>query len=172
MYDNISVTDPYNISVPYLYSMQCCTDLYIQPVCNMYFSRSVTNGIRVCNRMLTPTSCYRPVDILLCSLELYFFQTFTFIVLGYRFCYHTSPTRPLKLVQKRERQSLTFWTSEQRSEKSKGREVVLGTLLKLQLKDKLLHSGKVPVNAELRPLRREKRGTEAQGYGTLNEAMM
>ena len=37
--------------------------------------------------------------------------------------------------------------------------------------DKLLHSGKVPVNAELRPLRREKRGTEVQRYGTLNEAM-
>ena len=33
----------------------------------MYFSRSVTQRIRVCNRMLTPTSCYRPVDILLCK---------------------------------------------------------------------------------------------------------
>ena len=51
------------------------------------------------------------------------------------------------------------------------REVVLGMLLKLPVKDKLLHSGKVPVNAELRPLRREKRGTEVQQYITLNEAM-
>ena len=32
-------------------------------------------------------------------------------------------------------------------------EVVLGTLLKLLLKDKLLHSGKAPMNTELRPLR-------------------
>ena len=31
-----------------------------------------------------------------------------------------------------------------------------GTLLKLLVKDKLLHSGKVPVNTELRPLRRNK----------------
>ena len=54
---------------------------------------------------------------------------------------------------------------------SEGREGVLGMLLKLLVKDKLLHSGKVPVNAELRPLRREKRGTEVQRYGTLNEAM-
>ena len=52
-----------------------------------------------------------------------------------------------------------FGTKEQESE---GREVVLGMLLKLLVKDKLLHSGKVPVNAELRPLRREKRGTEVQ----------
>ena len=43
--------------------------------------------------------------------------------------------------------------------------------LKLLVKDKLLHSGKVPVNAELRPLRREKRGTKVQQYGTLKEAM-
>ena len=33
---------------------------------------------------------------------------------------------------------------------------MLGTLLKLIVKDKLLHSEKVPVNTELRPLRREK----------------
>ena len=48
---------------------------------------------------------------------------------------------------------------------------MLGTLLKLLVKDKLLHSGNVPVNAELRPLRTEKRETEVQRYGTLNEAM-
>ena len=45
---------------------------------------------------------------------------------------------------------------------SEGREIVLGTLLKLLVKDKLLHSGKVPINVELRPPRREKRGTEVQ----------
>ena len=64
---------------------------------------------------------------------------------------------------------LDFGTKERESE---GREVVLGTLLKLQLKDKLLHSGKVPVNMELSPLRREKQGIDVQRYGTLNEAMM
>ena len=65
-------------------------------------------------------------------------------------------------------------TSEQRSEKERRereREVVLGMLLKLLVKDKLLHSGKVPVNAELSPLRRKKQGTEVQRYGTLSEAM-
>ena len=50
-----------------------------------------------------------------------------------------------------------FGTKEQ---ESKGREVVLGTLFKQLLKNKLLYIGKVPVNAELRPLRREKRGTK------------
>ena len=45
-----------------------------------------------------------------------------------------------------------FGTKERESE---GREVVLGTLLKLLVKDKLLHSGKV-MNAELRPLRRNE----------------
>ena len=60
---------------------------------------------------------------------------------------------------------------QNKGRESEGREVVLGTLLKLLVKDKLLHSGKVPVNAELRPLRREKRGTEVQRYATLNEAM-
>ena len=54
---------------------------------------------------------------------------------------------------------------------SEGREVVQGTLFKLLVKDKLLYNGKMPVNAELRPLGREKRGTEVQRYGTLNEAM-
>ena len=48
---------------------------------------------------------------------------------------------------------------------------MLGTLLKLLVKDKLLHSGKVPDNAELRLLRREKRGTEVQRCCTLNEAI-
>ena len=49
-----------------------------------------------------------------------------------------------------------------KEQKSEGREVVLGTLLKVLVKDKLLHCGKVPVNMELRPLRRQKRGTEVQ----------
>ena len=44
----------------------------------------------------------------------------------------------------------------------KRREVILGTLFKLLEKEKLLYSGKVPVNGELRPLRREKQGTEVQ----------
>ena len=51
---------------------------------------------------------------------------------------------------------------------SEGREVVLGMLFKLLVKDKLLHSGKLPVNTKLR---REKQRTEVQRYGTLNEAM-
>ena len=38
---------------------------------------------------------------------------------------------------------------ETKERASKGREVVLGMLLKLLVRDKLLHSGKVPVNAEL-----------------------
>ena len=74
---------------------------------------------------------------------------------------------------KRDRAWRAAETTEQRSErfKSKGREVVPSMLLKLLLKNKLLHSGKVPVNAELRPLRREKQGTEVQQYGILKEAM-
>ena len=93
-----------------------------------------------------------------------------------------SSTRTLKPAQEQEvtedwrrgpeRDSSTccrdFGTKEQESE---GREVVLGMLFKLLVKDKLLYNGKVPVNAELRPLRREKRGTEVQRYGTLNETM-
>ena len=43
-----------------------------------------------------------------------------------------------------------------------------GTLFKLLVKDMLLNSGKVTVNAELRPLRR---GMEVQRYGTSKEAM-
>ena len=48
-----------------------------------------------------------------------------------------------------------FGTKERESEGR--REVMLGMLLKLLVKDKLLHSGKVPVNAELRPEERETR---------------
>ena len=63
----------------------------------------------------------------------------------------------METAQKRERyielDVLDFGTKERESE---GREVVLGTLLKLLVKDKILHSGKVPVKAELRSLRREK----------------
>ena len=84
----------------------------------------------------------------------------------------SSSRRALKPAQEQEvaegwragpetRQSSTccrdFGTKEQ---ESKGREVVLGTLFKQLLKNKLLYIGKVPVNAELRPLRREKRGTK------------
>ena len=85
----------------------------------------------------------------------------------------SSSTRVLKPVQEQgvaedwrrprnERQSSTccrdFGTKEQESE---GREIVLGMLLELLVKDKLLHT-EVPVNAELRPLRREKGGMEFQ----------
>ena len=81
---------------------------------------------------------------------------------------HTSSRRALKLAQKQEvaedwkrprneRQSLMcckdFGTKKR---ESKGKDVVLGTLLKLLVKDKLLYNRKVPMNAELRPLRREK----------------
>ena len=43
-------------------------------------------------------------------------------------------------------------------------EACCGTLLKLLVKDKLLHSEKVSVNAELRSLKRKKRGTEVQRF--------
>ena len=96
---------------------------------------------------------------------------------------HTSSRKALKLAQEQEvaedrrrprneRQSSMccrdFGTKERESE---GKDVVLGTLLKLLVKDKLLHNGKVSVNTELRPLKREKRGTKVQRYATLNEAM-
>ena len=85
----------------------------------------------------------------------------------------SSSTRALKPVQEQgvvedwrrprnERQSSTccrdFGTKEQ---ESKGREIVLGMLLELLVKDKLLHT-EVPVNTKLRPLRREKGGMEFQ----------
>ena len=94
---------------------------------------------------------------------------------------HTSSRRALKLAQEQEVDEDWRWprnerqssdvlqkTLEQRSKKVKGE---LGTLLKLLVKDKLLHSEKVSVNAELRPLRKEKLGTKVQQYATLNEAM-
>ena len=98
-FDNTSVTDVYKISVHYLYSTSLykhvntvciqyhmithflptrVTDLHrtVYTTCtNMYFSKSVTQRIRVCNRMLTPTSCYRRVDILLCSFQTRCYQT-------------------------------------------------------------------------------------------------
>ena len=39
---------------------------------------------------------------------------------------------------------------------------MLGTLLKLLVKDKLLHSGKVPVNTEMRPLHEERHERETR----------
>ena len=97
---------------------------------------------------------------------------------------HTSSRRALKLAQEqavaedqrrprseRDRAWRAAETSGTKEGESEGREVVLGTLLKLIVKDKLLHSGKVPVNTELRPLRREKWWTEVQRYGSLNETM-
>ena len=116
----------------------------------------------------------RSITLLYSSLEPYFCQSFIFIVLGYKFCYQWIPipvqkssqastgTRSrwrLETAQKRERHLdvlplRDFGTKER---ESKGREVVLGTLLKLLVKDKLLHCGKVPMNAELRPEERETR---------------
>ena len=96
---------------------------------------------------------------------------------------HTSCRRALKLAQEQEvaedwrrprneSQSSTCCSNfETKERESKGKDDVLGTLLKLLVKNKLLHNGKVPLNAELRPLRGEKRGTEVQRYATLNEAM-
>ena len=83
---------------------------------------------------------------------------------------HTSSRRALKLAQKHEVTGDWRWPRNERhldvlplrdfgtkERESKWREVVLGTLLKLLVKDKLLHSGKVSVNAELRPEEREMR---------------
>ena len=101
------------------------------------------------------------------SLEPYIRVLSSIIVLGYEFC---SPWIPRAVLEKpssqhknkkslkvgdgpETRQNPTwcrdFGTKEQESE---GREVVLGMLFILLVKDKLLYSGKVPVNAELRPL--------------------
>ena len=87
----------------------------------------------------------------------------------------SNPRRALKSVQEQEETEETEPDVLQRQQNkgAKGWKAagegwfMLGTLLKLLVKDKLLHSGKVPVNAELRPLRREKRGHR---YGAL-EAM-
>ena len=72
---------------------------------------------------------------------------------------HTSSRRALKLAQEQEvaedrrrPRARVLQRLRNKGRESEGREVVLGTLLKLLVKDKLLHSGKVPVNAELRPL--------------------
>ena len=126
----------------------------------------------------------RSITLPCSSLEPYFCQSFT-----YKFCYPWIPIPVLEelsrkrrnkkcshwrseTAQKRVRQSLTccrdFGTKERESE---GREVMLGTLLKLIVEDKILHSGRVSMNTELRPLRREKRWTEVQRYGSLNKAM-
>ena len=96
----------------------------------------------------------------------------------------SSSTRAYKQAQKQEvaedrrrptgtRQSSTcgrdFGTKERlRKQRERGctRHVV-----KQLVKDKLLYNGIVPINLELRSLRREKRGTEIQRYGTLNDSM-
>ena len=83
---------------------------------------------------------------------------------------HTSSRRALKLVQEHKVTQDRRWPRNEthlnvlplrdfgtKEQESEGREVVLGMLLKLLVKDKLLHSGKVPVNAELRPEKRETR---------------
>ena len=109
---------------------------------------------------------------------------FTFIVSGYKFCYSLIPTAFLEELssKRRNKKSLKIgdWGQKRdrarraaprdfgtKERESKGREVVLGTLLKLLVKDELLHSGKVPVN----PWGKTTPGTEVQRYGTLNKAM-
>ena len=102
------------------------------------------------------------------SLEPYFCQP---ELLG-KFCYpwipHTSSRRTLKLVQEQKSlkigdgpetreteldmlQGLRNKGARKRRERGRAKH-----LLKLIVKDKLLHSGKVPIDAELRLLRREK----------------
>ena len=61
-----------------------------------------------------------------------------------------------------------FGTKERESEV---REVVLGTLLKLLVKHKLLHSGKIHMNAKLRPLTREKRERKLSDTALLDIAI-
>ena len=77
---------------------------------------------------------------------------------------HTSSRRALKLAQEQEvaedwrqprnerdrsRRAAAERLRNKGMRKRREREVVLDTLLKLLVKDKLLHIGKVPVNAEL-----------------------
>ena len=112
-------------------------------------------------------------------MESYFFRVLPSAFLLTR----SDPRRALKSAQeqedwrrrrnKRDRARRAAETAEQRSERLKKRRVAdhARHAVKLLVKDKLLHSGKVPVKAELRPLRREKRGTKVQRYGTLKEAM-
>ena len=52
-------------------------------------------------------------------------------------------------MQEQEEFDVLLQDFETKERESEGREVVLGVLLKLLVKDKLLRSGKVPVNAEL-----------------------
>ena len=52
-------------------------------------------------------------------------------------------------MQEQEEFDVLLQDFETKERESEGREVVLGVLLKLLVKDKLFRSGKVPVNAEL-----------------------
>ena len=96
---------------------------------------------------------------------------------------HTSSTRALKLAQehevaedwrqlRNERQSSTccrdFGAKERESE---GKEVVLGTLLKLLVKDKLLHSQSTRECGAETPEERETKNGSSTIRHRLNEAM-
>ena len=114
-------------------------------------------------------------------VEPYFYQIFTFIVLDYKFCYPWIPipvqkssqasagTRSrwrLETAQKRERHLdvlplRDFGTKERESE---GREVMLGTLLKLLVKDKLGTLLKLLVKDKLLQWKSTReRGAETRG---------
>ena len=55
----------------------------------------------------------------------------------------------METAQKRETELDMLQRLWNKGARKRRREVMLGTLLKLLVKDKLLHSGKVPVNEEL-----------------------
>ena len=104
-------------------------------------------------------------------MECYFFRVLPSAFLLTR----SNPRRALKLVQeqedrrrrrnKRDRTRHAAETAEQRNERLKKRrekDHARHAAQTVSERQATLHSGKVPVNAELRPLRRENRGTEVQ----------
>ena len=108
----------------------------------------------------------RPIVCQTISPEFYL-QRFSLQVL-LNMATRSNPRRTLKSAQEQEDQwrrrnkrERARRVAEQKSKRLKKRQerVMSGTLLNLVVKDKLLHGGKDPVNAELIPLRREKRGT-------------
>ena len=124
----------------------------------IYYVYICHTSFHKCKFTLLTRNIAHPTRLLLSEFYLHRFRLQVLLLMDT----HTSSRRALKLAQEQEvvedwrrprneRQSSTccrdFETKERESE---GREVVLGTLLKLLVKDKLLRSGKVPVNAELR----------------------
>ena len=94
-------------------------------------------------------------------------QSFTFSVLAYKFCWTWIPgaileelsnqCRSKKISDEEETKETEpdvlqrQWNKGAKGWKSGGRGIMPGPLLKLLVKDELLHSGKVPINTELRP---------------------